>query len=387
MSAQTAELFLVEELRLGRIEGSGPDVFADVHDLTVDPDGRIYVADVGWKEVRLFDRDGRFVRRLAPEGEGPGERRYLNIGTTRVTWDAHRDRLWIDDGLQRLVLDSLGSEYAREVRAPSFVPPNTAPIGTVIGVDPQGRPYQFLWGPSPNRDSTYRYVARGEVDAEYGIVPDPMLRIEAVADHEEVPRTSNTDGGSVTVTVRRPEPSRIVGTVSPAGELWVGDIDERHLRQLSFSGDTLRTILPGDMAGEPVWVELDVSPEGWFWIRRRPDSDGGGIWDLLDNCGAYRGFASVPHRVSLTKVGSGGRIHVVASGAFDFEYIMRLRLETDVAEQVCQPRTGPRGTIDPRADDRSFTRSRPQPPAADLPAPGRGRPPDPPSPPVRWRSG
>ena len=118
------------------------------------------------------------------------------------------------------------------------------------------------------------------------------------------------------MTVNRPEPSRIVGTVSPAGELWVGDIDERHLRQLSSSGDTLR--------------------RGWFWIRRQPDSEGGSSWDLLDNCGTYRRFASAPHRVSLTKVGSGGRIHVVASGAFDFEYIMRLRLETDVVEHVCR---------------------------------------------------
>ena len=124
VSAQTAEMRLVEELRLGQIEGSGPDVFADIHDLAVDPEGRIYVVDVGWKEVRLFDRDGRFVRRLGREGGGPGERSYLNIGSTRVTWDAHRDRLWIDDGLHRLVLDSVGAEYARATRAPSFLPPN-----------------------------------------------------------------------------------------------------------------------------------------------------------------------------------------------------------------------------------------------------------------------
>lgn len=31
--AQTTELHLVEELRLGRFDGSGPYVFADIHDL------------------------------------------------------------------------------------------------------------------------------------------------------------------------------------------------------------------------------------------------------------------------------------------------------------------------------------------------------------------
>ena len=334
-TGQSAELGLIEELRLGRIEGSGPDVFADIHDLAVDPEGRIYVVDVGWKEVRLFDRDGRFVRRVGAEGDGPGERRYLGIGSTRVTWDAHRDRLWIDDGLHLLVLDSLGTEYARSTRAPSFLPPNAEPIGTVVAVDAQGRLYQFLWGPSPHRDSTYRYMARATADSEYSIVPDGKLLIEALADVEDAPRTRRTRGGSLTWTVKRAEPPGTIGAVSPGGELWVGSINERRLQQLSFAGDTLRTLLPGSVARETEWAELDVSPEGWFWIRRRPDSDATSTWDLLDNCGAYRGFASIPHRVALTKVGSDGRIHVVASGALDVEYILRLQLETDVVKQVC----------------------------------------------------
>ena len=112
VTAQSAELRLTEELRLGRVDGSGPDVFANIDDLAVDAHGRIYVADVGWREVRLFDRDGRFVRRLAPEGDGPGEMRYWPAAvSTRVTWDALRDRLWIDDGLNLLVLDSLGAAH------------------------------------------------------------------------------------------------------------------------------------------------------------------------------------------------------------------------------------------------------------------------------------
>lgn len=233
------------------------------------------------------------------------------------------------------MLDSLGTEYARATRPPSFLPPNADPIGTVVAVDTQGRVYQFLWGPSPNRDSSYVQIARRGVDSEYAIVPDAVVLIEALADIEDAPRTSRTPGGSVTVTVKRAEPSRIIGTVSPDGELWVGDINGRHLRQLSFRGDTLRTITPADVAGERVWAELDVSPEGWFWLRREPDSDESSTWDLLDNCGAYRGFASVPHRVSLTSVGPAGLIHVVASGAPDIPFISRLRVDVDVTRQSC----------------------------------------------------
>ena len=178
-------------------------------------------------------------------------------------------------------------------------------------------------------------MARATVDSEYAIVPDGTLLIEALADVEDAPRTRRTRGGSVTVTVKRAEPSRIIGTVSPDGELWVGDIVERRLRNLSFGADTLRTITPGDVAGEPVWAELDVSPEGWFWLRREPESDESSAWDLVDNCGAYQGFVSVPHRVSLTRVGPGGRIHVVASGALDVPFISRLRVGADVTRRSC----------------------------------------------------
>ena len=67
---------LVEELRLGQIDGIGPEVFGDVHDVAVDEMGHIYVLDYGWKEVRVFDREGRHVRNMARDGEGPGEFRY-----------------------------------------------------------------------------------------------------------------------------------------------------------------------------------------------------------------------------------------------------------------------------------------------------------------------
>ena len=36
VAAQSAELRLIEELRLGRVDGSGPDVFANIDDLAVD---------------------------------------------------------------------------------------------------------------------------------------------------------------------------------------------------------------------------------------------------------------------------------------------------------------------------------------------------------------
>lgn len=237
LTAQRSELRLIEELRLGRVDGSGPDVFTNIDDLAVDGHGRIYVADVGWREVRLFDRDGRFVRSLAPEGDGPGERRYWPAAvSTRVTWDPHRAGLWSDDGLHLLVLDSLGAEYARDTREPGFLPGNREPMGKVFGVDAQGRLYEIRQGPS-GRDSTG--------------------------------------------TLNEHEPPQTAWAVSPVGELWGVGIDEPRLWELSFTGDSLRTM---SLAGA---------------------------------------------------VGTGGRIHAVASDALGVEYILRLRLEINVEARRC----------------------------------------------------
>lgn len=335
VTAQAVELRLIEELRLGRIEGSGPDVFADIDDLAVDAHGRIFVADVGWRQVRLFDRGGRFVRSLAPEGDGPGERRYWPAAvSTRITWDAHRDRLWIDDGLHLLVLDSLGAEYARDTRERGFLPGNREPLGKVFRVDARGRLYEVLQGSLGGSDSAYVYMARGTADSEYEFVQDRMLRIEARGIIRGPPRTRQTGGGALTMTILGHEPPQVVWAVSPAGELWGAGIDEPRLWELSFTGDTLRTMSLAGAVGSKR-MELDISPEGWFWLRRESGSSARSTWDLLDNCGAHRGSASVPHNVSMTEVGSDGRIHVVASDALGVEYVLRLRLEANVEARPC----------------------------------------------------
>ena len=89
---------------------------------------------------------------------------------------------------------------------------------------------------------TYQSVARGAVDSEYAIIPDAMLLVEAAADIEEAPRPQRTRGGTLTGTVKRAEPLKILWGVSPAGALWVANINERRVRELSLAGDTLRTI-------------------------------------------------------------------------------------------------------------------------------------------------
>ncbi|MCY3700257.1 MAG: hypothetical protein OXH46_11630 [Gemmatimonadetes bacterium] len=332
LGAQAREFQLVEESRLGRAEGSGPDVFGDIHDLAVDSSGRIYVLDPGWRDVRLFDRDGQFIRRLAPEGEGPGERRHRRQFPARLTWDEAGGRLWIDDSAFLSILDSLGEEYARDTRIPSFLPGTPDPVSVVVAVDKEGRVYEQQF--RVVNDSTYSYIARGPVTPDYTLSGD-TLQIDVRATAQDGPaqtrRTSSASSrGSIVLTVIRPERDHIAWTISPEGTVWLAPPGEPVLHELTMSGDTLRTI---DIPHRDP-PELDVSPEGWVWARRAADSNGS-TWDLLDDCGVYLGSASVPYPVDVTEVGPSGVIHAVASDPLGIDYVMTLRLDADVSRRSC----------------------------------------------------
>ncbi|MFV1988356.1 MAG: 6-bladed beta-propeller [Gemmatimonadota bacterium] len=64
---------LVEDLRIGSVDGPAEEQFGDVWGVLADDSGRIYVLDVQAQEVRVFDSQGRFSHVIGSRGEGPGE--------------------------------------------------------------------------------------------------------------------------------------------------------------------------------------------------------------------------------------------------------------------------------------------------------------------------
>ena len=135
---------LVEELRLGRFEGNGPDVFGDINTITVDDNGRIYVLDVGWKEVRVFDRNGRHLRNVVRDGDGPGERPYQPGLRWNLVWQPP-NRLWVSDRMRELAVDSLGNELHRVPWSFPFVTEGEfSKRSVIVGADSLGHIYKEL---------------------------------------------------------------------------------------------------------------------------------------------------------------------------------------------------------------------------------------------------
>jgi len=72
------DLIFSEDLRFGAVEDEDVYFWAlDTVRLSVNGDGHMFVADTRERRILEFDEDGKFVRRIAQQGKGPGEFTYL----------------------------------------------------------------------------------------------------------------------------------------------------------------------------------------------------------------------------------------------------------------------------------------------------------------------
>lgn len=367
---------LAEELRLGRVDGTGPEVFGDVHDVAVDGKGHIYVLDYGSKEVRVFDAEGGYVRALARDGEGPGEFRYSGFSARyRIIWQPP-NRLWIADLYQQLSYDSLGNELTR-VGAPfgPGMPISGRAIaegrsrGMIVAADRSGFVYQQVSVHDRTRsgDETVShsrtYGVRLPIYPEH---PNPTLPRDSLLLDSRVSTSTmqSRPGGDGSIqiggTIRTSIPRR-VWTFAGGETVWVANRAAYRFHEVTFAGDTVRTVElgnppppPPDDSDEsdfkPLVAGLDVSPEGWLWVlQHRDDPDDLPTWDLFDNCGRYRGAVSASARIATMRfggeevdpidVGANGAVHAIARDALDVSYVLRLRLEssngTPVVAEAC----------------------------------------------------
>ena len=66
-------LHLEEDLVIGESEGSEEYMFSEASDMDVDLEGNIYVLDSKETRIKVFDREGAFLKTIGQKGQGPGE--------------------------------------------------------------------------------------------------------------------------------------------------------------------------------------------------------------------------------------------------------------------------------------------------------------------------
>lgn len=237
---------VIEELRIGSLDGDPSLTFGDVRGIEAASDGTIYVLDYQASEIRSFTPDGRFIERIATRGEGPGEITEAN------GFLLHGDTLlWVQDHgkWQMLGLDRTGEERLR-VAMPALR------YGYIWDgtVDARGR----VWKSTGHSDEVWRpfppELGFSEVSwRSYLIRFDPATESrDSVYLGEEGYRThvSRTSTGGYAHQGVPFAPSTI-SVVDPDGSIWITGSGSYEIARLNEVGDTV-LVIEADAAGPEV---------------------------------------------------------------------------------------------------------------------------------------
>ncbi len=339
---------LVEELRIGSLAGSGPDLFGNIAAIEVDPLGRIYVAESQASEIRVFEPDGRHVRTFGRQGRGPGElERVMGLG-----WTAE-GHLIVADAVNGYVKFDTTGTYVSTVNRP-----NTGVMIMMIpwpgGFGPDGEIFDIA---AQLRDGAMRRsLVRYSPDLA---VADTIALPEEVSAPLTATRvTGNTR--SVTMAAVPFTPS-LMWHLDPAGSIWSGTNDNYRLIQQNLDGDTLRIVereytpepvTAADRAAarerladfiaqggqfdessipamKPAFGRMFVDDQSYLWVRPA----GGGATedafraDVFDDEGRYLGRVGAAMRVSDTVLVRGDTFYAMIRDDLDVQHIVRMRID------------------------------------------------------------
>lgn len=106
----TDRIELIEELRIGQLQGDPRYLFGQIDDLAIDMKGGVVVADLHPQSVRRFARNGSADWSLEAIGQGPGEFRSIAGIEVRpsgeiAVWDAGNHRVSVFSAEGRFVED------------------------------------------------------------------------------------------------------------------------------------------------------------------------------------------------------------------------------------------------------------------------------------------
>jgi hypothetical protein len=384
-AADTAAWQLVEELRIGVVDGAAEYQFFRVASVATDADGRIFVADEGDHAVRVFDRDGRFVRGFGRPGQGPGEftrptalfLRGDTVHVTNFTGSASRSVLFDTTGTLLTTLPQLLPNGS------SIAPLAAGPAGWLVYDD------SLLARRTRERAGdvthTFTVIAR--------VAPEDLVRVtgsRAAADSLLVPVVTyprgrifwalGSEGGSAQFPLGNPpfyEPAPAnavdargfvhvahgwpyaISTYDTAGSL-VRRISRAHdsipvdqallgevMRRVRAYYDTLGNAQAAMLTAYtrraefprigyvPVTSTVHASSDGWLWVRR-PDLEPDraalafalglpprpSYWDVFDDDGVYRHTLQLPPRFVVRSV-TPTSVTGVLRDELDVPYIVR----------------------------------------------------------------
>lgn len=344
-------LELRHELSIGEQEAAlSPYEFGSVGALTADSRGTVYVYDSPSRELRQFDRDGRFIRVIGRSGGGPGE--YRRVGAMT----AASGNLVISDpwGGRIIQYDTAGTPVNQFGHAFGAIPMRNAQVH----LDAMGRvslPLDVFGAVRPRADSSRQAYARRSLKDDH--VDTLVVPRRVLAECPVQPEGRFRSG--FLEDIREPYVLKPSWGVTPEGELVVGCPKNYRFDIHRRDGRVVRVAIPRWTPVSVSKAELDNHLERWSLSKRLAGTDAEFSWDnaqlsrqkpafgyfLQDH--SNRLWVWIPQPSVEVPASSGeGTRWVEAPGAqfdvfsLDGDYIGRVRLPANVPFEP-NPRTVP----------------------------------------------
>ncbi|MDH7513415.1 MAG: 6-bladed beta-propeller [Clostridiales bacterium] len=125
-------LSLKEDLSVGPGWKTEESMLLNPTDVDADGAGNIYILDRTAVNIKVFDRQGKFIRAIGKKGQGPGE--FQNPSDFHVT--SKEEILVCDSPSRRLLLFKLDGEFLKELSAGKmwmFTRAQTDSKGNIVG--------------------------------------------------------------------------------------------------------------------------------------------------------------------------------------------------------------------------------------------------------------
>jgi hypothetical protein len=363
---------LVEEIRIGVLEGQDEYLLGSVGSLAVGHDGMIFVYDGHVPVIRQYDPSGTYVKDVGREGAGPGEyRRVLGMRVLAngqlAIWDPRNVRIAVYDSAGRYVedhhvpsglyganvffVDTAGNFYVRTIDASRrggqvarrFDPAGpivvSGPLAyTLVRVSPSGQIVDSV--PLPIEEPARAFVLataegyRGPFVEELCYTWSPQGYL-IVGHNSRYTFDLQLPDSSVRRIERSYEPVRASRDERSQWEAWAEFFARRP------SAEKFGPI-PRE---KPAYRALSVDEDGRIWVNRysqavkhdvapRAAGDERPLYawrepptfDVITPEGDFLGTVVLPANTSL-HVRRGMQVWGVQRGEFDEEYVVRYRIE------------------------------------------------------------
>lgn len=165
LSGVPSQMRIKKELVIGKSSGRDEYMFGEARGVAVDDSGRIFVLDSKQTLIRVFDRNGVYLKTIGKKGQGPGE-----LQTPQHIFTTWQEEIMVEDHSPRqFVFYSLDGEFLRNVSfARVFIfTTGIDSAGNFIGIVQTGEPdgnVQVLnrYSPELKYLHTVGYTIRGD---------------------------------------------------------------------------------------------------------------------------------------------------------------------------------------------------------------------------------